>query len=335
MSAAMRILLSTLIGGAGLLTAASYAIDQPAVTLVAEDPAFSKLLAKNAQAEWIADDLTWAEGPACLPDGQVIFSDIPKNRVVSWTPSAGLTTWLTPAHFQNGHAVDKKGRVLAASHGERGIVRQTITGHWDTLVDKYQGKRLNSPNDLVMARDGSIWFTDPTYGIENSNEGYGGKPEVGGKHVYRYVIETKKLTQLQTPKIDAPNGLAFSPDEKSLYVSDSKLAQDKNNQPRRYHLFIYPIEHHKLGKGRIFAELRSGPDGIKVDERGNVWSTSAEGIQIFNPAGKLLGKILIPANATANLAFCTDANRQNWVYITASQFILRAPVLVKGAASFQ
>lgn len=333
MSALSKRLLSMLVSSSYLL-AAGYAVAKPEITLVVKDPAFLQLVSKEAKAEWLADDLIWAEGPACLPDGQVIFSDIPNNRVMSWTPDKGTTTWLKPAHFQNGHALDRQGRVVAASHGERGIVRQTSNGHWETLVDKYQGKRLNSPNDLIVARDGAIWFTDPSYGIDNAHEGYGGKVELDDKYVYRYLPETKQLTQLATPEVNVPNGLAFSPDEQYLYVADSELSQDRNNPKLQHHIFVYPITNHQLGKGRIFAEIKSGlPDGIKVDEQGNVWSSSAEGIHIFNAARKLLGKILIPAKATANLALCTDAKGQNWAYITASQYSLRTPVLVKGAVS--
>lgn len=318
------------------VTSAASAASEPEIKLVALDPTFLDLVPQDAKAEWIARDLSWAEGPVCLPNGRFIFSDIPNNRVMSWTPDQGLTTWLQPAHFQNGHAVDAEGRVLAASHGQRGIVRQTKSGAWETLVDKYQTKRLNSPNDLVVTRDGSIWFTDPSYGIENANEGYGGKVEQDGKYVFVLAPDTKKLTRLVTPEVNAPNGLAFSPDEKFLYVADSEAPRDKHNNTLKYQIFVYSVRGHELGQGRIFAQLTSGlPDGIKVDEQGNVWSSSAEGIYIFNSTGKLLGKIRIPAKVTSNLAFCTDPKGRNWVYITASQYSLRTPVWVKGATSLK
>lgn len=320
-----------------ILTSTIHAADHVAgVNIVAEKPAFSSLINSHSQAELIANNALWSEGPACLPDGTFIFSDVKQNKVMSWSEKQRLREWLSPSDFQNGHAVDAQDRVIAASHGKRAILRQEKDGHWVTLADSWQGKPLNSPNDVVVAPDGAIWFTDPTFGVLNKKESYGGTPEQGGEFIYRYDTASKTLSRLTAPKVNSPNGLAFSPDGKRFYVADSQRAHDFSNPAFARHIITYRVSNNTLHDARFFTEIPSGiPDGITVDEKGNVWSSSKEGVRVYSPKGELLGKITIPSENTGNLALCTDAGNHKWLYVTAANLVLRLPVLVNSGASTQ
>lgn len=320
-----------LLGSAVLVAGfASAATTQAPVRQLAIDPAFSQLVNPNAQVEVLTDQAKWAEGPLCLPDGRLIWSDIEANKVSAWQAKEGVSVWLGAADFQNGHTLDAQGRVVAASHGKRGIVRQEANGEWRTLVDTYQGKKLNSPNDVVADNRGILWFTDPTFGVLSKSQGYGGTPEQGGEFVYSYVPDTGKITRLDTPEVHSPNGLAFSTDQKLLYVADSQMAHDFSDRTLAHRIVTYQVREGRLSNGRVFAEIGSGiPDGIKVDAFGNVWSSSKEGIQVFSPTGKLLGKLLVTASDTSNLTFCSD-DQGSWAYITAANKVFRVQV-AKGA----
>lgn len=321
-----------LLGGALLTAGAVMASDAASpLKIEANNPRFSTLVQPDAQALVLTADAKWAEGPLCLPDGGVIWSDVKANTVMSWKEQSGVSTWLDPAHYQNGHARDAQGRIIAASHGERAIVRQELDGQWRTLVDKYQGKRLNSPNDVVVDQRGGVWFSDPTFGVLNKAESYGGKPEQGGEYVYRYDPERGTVVRMNTPELHSPNGLAFSPDQRLLYVADSQLAHDFKNPKLAHRIMVYDVRDGALSNGKVFADIASGiPDGVKVDAQGNVWSSSKEGVQVFSANGDLLGKLLVEAKDTGNLAFCSAGSR-HWVYITAANKVLRVPVLVAGS----
>ncbi|MDU8498077.1 SMP-30/gluconolactonase/LRE family protein [Pseudomonas syringae] len=322
---------SLVLAGALLASSAVMASDSSPVTVVASNPRFAALIQPGAQAQVLTADAQWAEGPLCLPDGRLIWSDVKANKVMSWKEHDGVTVWLDPAHYQNGHALDAEGRVIAASHGERAIVRQEADGQWRTVVDKYEGKRLNSPNDVVVDKRGGIWFSDPTFGVLNKAESYGGKPEQGGEYVYRYDPEQNQLVRLNTPGLHSPNGLAFSPDQSLLYVADSQLAHDFKNPKLAHSIRVYQVRDGALSNGKVFAEIAPGiPDGVKVDAQGNVWSSSKEGIQVFSASGELLGKIKVTAKDTGNLAFCSTGS-QHWVYITAANKVLRIPALIGGS----
>ncbi|UZJ59452.1 SMP-30/gluconolactonase/LRE family protein [Pseudomonas sp. KU26590] len=296
------------------------------VQQVVSDPEFSQLVAAGARVELLTDQAKWAEGPLCLADGHVIWSDIKSNKVNNWQVRTGVSTWLEPADYQNGHTLDGQGLVVAASHGKRGIVRQESNGEWRTLVDTYQGKRLNSPNDVVADKNGNLWFSDPTFGVLSKSEGNGGTPEQGGEFLYRYGPDTGQITRLDTPEVHSPNGLAFSPDQQLLYVADSQLAHDFTNKNLAHRIMVYQVRDRHLINGKLFANIESGiPDGIKVDALGNVWSSSKEGIQVFSSAGKLLGKLLVDAKDTSNLTFCSSA-QGSWIYVTAANNVLRVEV---------
>ncbi|RMS85089.1 Gluconolactonase [Pseudomonas savastanoi] len=195
----------------------------------------------------------------------------------------------------------------------------TTGGGWSMAHSgrRYEGKRLNSPNDVVVDKRGGIWFSDPTFGVLNKAESYGGKPEQGGEYVYRYDPEQNQLVRLNTPGLHSPNGLAFSPDQSLLYVADSQLAHDFKNPKLAHSIRVYQVRDGALSNGKVFAEIAPGiPDGLKVDAQGNVWSSSKEGIQVFSASGELLGKIKVTAKDTGNLAFCSTGS-QHWIYITA------------------
>jgi gluconolactonase len=171
------------------------------------DERFKTLLLPDSRLEKLASDCVWSEGPAYLPDDSLIWSDIPGNRLMRWSANNGVREFLKPAHFQNGHTLDLTGRLLACSHGERAVVRLEPDGTWRVLVDSYQGKRLNSPNDIVVKSDGTIWFTDPDYGLIQPHEGYGGTREQAGCFVYRFDPSTLEISAVITD-MEKPNGLA-------------------------------------------------------------------------------------------------------------------------------
>ncbi|WP_241606159.1 SMP-30/gluconolactonase/LRE family protein [Rosenbergiella epipactidis] len=297
-------------------------------------PDFSDLIDSHATPEVITRHAKWAEGPVCQADGLFVFSDVKANKVLSWSPQQGIKTWLSPSDFQNGHTIDAQGRIIAASHGKRAILRQDKDGQWTVLADRWQGKRLNSPNDVTVSPDGSIWFTDPTFGVLSKSEGYGGKVEQDGEYVYRYQPDENTLERMKTPGVHSPNGLAFSPDGRTLYISDTQLAHNFEDKSLRHQIMAYTVQGKTLNHGKLFAIVNPGiPDGIRTDRQGNVWSSSKEGIHVFSPQGRLLGKIFVPSQDTGNLAFCTDPNRQRWVYITAANLVLRVPVLTEGATA--
>jgi len=315
-----------------MIGSSSIAADIPGVQIVPENVTFNELIDSNVRPELITDRALWAEGPVCNPKGLFIFSDVKQNRVMSWSEKQGLKVWLAPSDYQNGHTVDDEGRIIAASHGRRAVLRQEHDGTWVTLVDSWEGKRLNSPNDVTVAPDGAIWFTDPTFGVLSKDESYGGKPEQDGEYVYRYEPSSHRLSRVNTPEVHSPNGLAFSPDGKRLYVSDTQLAHDFGNNKLAHRMLAYRVSGANLSGVRVFAEVSPGiPDGITTDEKGNVWSSSKEGIQVFSEQGVLLGKIRVPSENTGNLALCKGTGSRKWLYVTAANLVMRLPVKVSEA----
>lgn len=293
--------------------------------------ALQQLVPAKAKLEILEDKAKWSEGPLVLKDNSVIWSDIVNNRVLKWNEQEGTTTWLYPAQFHNGHAMDAQGRILAASHGKRAIERQEADGSWHVLVDLYEDKKLNSPNDLIIDKEGEIWFTDPMFGILKKEEGYGGNPVVGGEFSYRYNPKTQKIVRLNTPEVKTPNGIALSPDQKTLYIADSQLGHNPDDNSLRRHLVAYDIDGNKnLSNGRDFANIDTGvPDGIAVDEKGNVWVTGGKYIHIFSPKGNKVGSIQFPT-VVANIVFSSLPNGKKVAYITGSNTLYRLEVSVQG-----
>ncbi len=282
------------------------------VAFKVHNESFRALLDTTQQPILLYDKGIWLEGPQVLPNGNVVFSDVKANKVLlleveNQIQHSKIRTWLKTSHFQNGHALDTKGRLLAATHGRRAIERLDKTGttdKWEVLVNSYQNNKLNSPNDILVDSDGDIWFSDPRFGLLNPHEGYGGREEQGGDFLYHYSERTKTLIRLETPLLKAPNGLALSPDEKILYVADSELAYNTNDKSLQHQILAYDIAPNKtLHNARVFAVIHSGfPDGIKVDKKGNIWSSSGNGIQVFDSKGSMIGEILFP-QVVSNFAF--------------------------------
>jgi gluconolactonase len=289
------------------------------------EPGLRGLIVEDALLTWLTSGSTWAEGPVWLPElGVVRWSDIPGDRILQYDPeSRDMTVHRTGVEFTNGRTLDRRGAVIQCSHGRRAVERE-VDGEVTTLVDRWSGGRFNSPNDVVVARDGSIWFTDPSYGITNPAEGHPGEQEYGGNFVFRFDPLSGAIDAVITDMID-PNGLAFSPDERTLYVSDSSSVD--------HHILAYEVDGTGCGKGRIFAVVEPGvPDGIRVDEHGNVWTSSAESVQVYSPAGIRLGAILVP-EVVSNL--CFGGTNGTTLFITASTSLYSVETLVRDTAAIE
>ncbi len=298
------------------------------------DPRFGDLLADDAQIEVLCSGFDWAEGPVWIEDGNfLLFSDIPPNKVMKWEEGKGVSTYLMPSGYtgktayggepgSNGLLLDAKGRLVSCEHGDRRVSVMTVDGGKRTLVDNYQGKRLNSPNDAVYKSNGDLYFTDPPYGLPKRWEDP--RRELDFCGVYR-LAKDGDLTLL-TREMTRPNGIAFSPDEKTLYVaqSDPKAALWK----------AFPVKKDgTLGESRLLHDAtemvgkhRGLPDGMKVDQGGNIWATGPGGVHVFAPDGTPLGR-LETGEATANCGFGGDGST---LYITADMYLCRIQTKVKG-----
>jgi gluconolactonase len=265
------------------------------------DERFNSILLPDSKLEKLASGAVWSEGPVYLEaEDCVIWSDIPGNRLLRWSTADGLSEFLKPSHFQNGHTLDLQGRIIACSHGERAVVRLEHDGNWTVLVNRFEGKKLNSPNDVVVKSDGTIWFTDPSYGLIQPHEGYGGTQEQEGCYVYRFDPVNLDIDAIVTD-MEKPNGLAFSSDEKILYVSDTSASHDPNGN---HHIRAYDVmDDSSTTNGRVFAVIEPGlPDGFRLDKQGWIFTSSSDSVQVFTPDGTLLGKILVPEKV-GNLTF--------------------------------
>ena len=297
---------------------------------VVADPRFERLVPEGARLEHLADGFVWAEGPVWLPDDEaLVWSDIPNNRVLRWWAADRRVEELyRPADFANGHTLDHDGQILACEHGTRRVARYGCDGSRTTLVDRYQGKRLNSPNDLVVASDGAIWFTDPPYGIVSNREGYQAESELGACYVFRLDRDTDELAIVSDAMID-PNGLAFSPDESVLYVADTSAGRVEHGF---HHILAFDVlDGRRLGPPRPFKTIDPGaPDGLRVDVEGNVWTSAGDGIHVLTPEGEELGRILTP-EPVANLTFGgRDGQR---LFITATSTLWSLHVGIMGAVT--
>ncbi|WP_105435604.1 SMP-30/gluconolactonase/LRE family protein [Neorhizobium tomejilense] len=292
------------------------------------DEAFRQLIVGSAALEELYSDCRWAEGPVWFADlNCLIWSDIPNQRMMRWAPDGDVSVFRSPSNFVNGNTRDRQGRLVSCEHGGRRVTRTEIDGSITILADRYQGKRLNSPNDVVVRSDGSVWFTDPTYGIKSDYEGYRAEPEQDTRNVYRLDPVSGDLEAAVTD-FGQPNGLAFSPDETRLYVADSASSHDIK-APRHIRVFDV-VDGRRLSNDRIFCSLDNGlPDGFRVDMKGNVWTSAGDGVHCFSPDGVLLGKILVP-QTVANLTF--GGPRRNRLFITATKSLYSVFVATNGAA---
>ena len=270
-------------------------------TIEIYDDRMRALIRPDTALKKLADGAIHSEGPVYFSeDESIIWSDAHGNQLLRWSASDGVSIIRDPSDYQNGNYRDLEGRLVSCSSGLRAIIRREHDRQWHILCDRYQGKRLNSPNDLVVKSDGTIWFTDPPYGIQSPHQGYGGVQEQPGSYVYRFDPITNALDAVVTDML-RPNGLAFSPDEMILYVSDTSAFDipDGAHHIRAYDL----VDNHNTTNGRVFASIDPGqPDGLRVDLAGNVFTSSKDSIQIYTPDGTRIGKILVP-ETVANLTF--------------------------------
>jgi len=275
---------------------------------------FRHLVNGSARFETLFTDCRWAEGPVWFADGNyLLWSDIPNDRILRWIPGVGVSTFRSPAGNTNGHTRDRQGRLVSCSHGNRRVERTEADGTITVLADGYKGKPLNSPNDVVVKSDGTIWFTDPAYGIESDYEGHKSPQEQAGCYVFRIDPNRGDLT-LVADDFDRPNGLAFSPDESILYVADSAGGGDRS---RPHHIRALKVgANNRLGRSRVLIEINPGvPDGFRIDTDGNLWTTAGDGVHIYTSSGVLLGKIRTP-RTPANVTF--GGAKHNWLFIAAS-----------------
>ena len=258
----------------------------------------------------------------------MIWSDVRGNVVRRWDAATGARDLYRPSDFANGHTLDRDGTVLACEHGPRRVARYETDGSRTTVVDRYVGHRLNSPNDIVVASDGAIWFTDPPYGILDDTEGYRADSELGGCFVFRLDRDSGELT-VATDAILHPNGLAFSTDETILYVSDTSIARVPGGN---HHIVAFDvIDRRTLAAPRVFAVIEPGvSDGLRVDVEGNVWTSAGDGVHVLAPDATELGRIVLP-EAASNCTFGGPDGRR--LFITATSTLWSIEVGVRGAVT--
>jgi gluconolactonase len=293
------------LAGAGVVVAR--AVEGVAAVDKAE---FAKILAADARVEKLAGGMTFTEGPVWFDDadgGHLIFSDIPANQLKKWSAKGGLGVFRAGSNYANGNTRDREGRLITCEHAARRVTRTEKDGRVTVLADRFEGKRFNSPNDAAVKSDGTVWFTDPPYGTPK-----GEARELDKQNVFRLDPASGRITVVAAD-IDRPNGLAFSPDEKRLYVADSGKVKQ---------VYVFEVKDDgTLDGGRVFCTIDKGaPDGIRVDAAGRLFSSSGDGVQIFSTDGKLIGRILLPESC-ANVAFGGAAGDE--LYMTAMKSLYR------------
>ena len=264
-------------------------------------PRFAHYILSNAMLETLATGFRWIEGPVWMGDANcLLFQDLPNDRTMRWIEGQGVSVYRAPSHYANGQTRDRQGRLIACSHRERCLYRTEYDGRITKLIDRHAGKRLNSPNDVVVKSDGSIWFTDPLYGISNDYEG-GRQTSEQLPAVYRLEPETGEI-RIVASDFDGPNGLAFSPDETRLYIAET--GNQTEQSPRQYiRTFNVEPDGATLSGGDIFYKIEPGYcDGMRVDEYGNIWSSAADGVHCISADGELLGRIFVP-HRVSNVTF--------------------------------
>ena len=288
-------------------------------------PQGAGLVPPGALPERIWTGAEWAEGPLVLPwDGALIFSDVPNNRVMRLGADGAASVWKQPSNFANGHALDRDGSILTCEHGGRRISRTRRDGSYEVVVDRFEGRRLNSPNDVaVRPGDGSIWFSDPPYGIETDHGGRLGTSEQTGNHVYRFHPESGAMA-IAADDFDRPNGLAFTADGRRLYIADSGASRgpayaEPFVAARPHHIRVFDVAPDgRLSGGGVVVDIDIGvPDGLRLDAAGRIWTSAGDGVRCYDGDGTLLLRVLLPEVA-ANLAL-----HRGILYITATSSVWR------------
>lgn len=290
------------------------------------DPAFGSLIIGHAKLERLWTGARWLEGPVYWPDaGILVFSDIPNNRLLRWSEGGDVSVFRQPSENANGNTRDGEGRLVTCEHRARRVTRTEHDGSITVLADRIDGKRFNSPNDVVVARDESVWFTDPDYGIRSDYEGDRSPSEIGSCDLYR--ITPDGTVRRVRDDFVKPNGLAFSPDESLLYVSDTGKADSADGPP---HIRRFTVgADGSLSGGEVFAQtVPPASDGFRLDEHGNLWTSAGDGVHCFAPDGRLLGKILVPERVS-NVAF--GGSKHNRLFITATTSLYSIFLGIRGA----
>lgn len=300
------------------------------------DPRFAPVAAGASALERLCTGATWSEGPVWLHEtGELLWSDIPANRMLCWHPGHGLRVWRDAVEYTNGHAREAGGALLHCSHGLRALVRTRLDAAGaplgdEIVVNRYQGRRLNSPNDVVVKRDGSIWFTDPPYGIVSDREGHRAASELGRCYVFRFDPASGAL-RIASDCVEEPNGLAFSPDESVLYVSDTSAALRTDGSGHHHIVAFDVVGGQDLANPRVFAVVAPGlADGFRVDINGFVYTSSEDSVQVYHPDGTRIGRIPVPEKV-GNLVF--GGTGGNELFICASTSLYRMVLNTRGATA--
>ena len=294
------------------------------------DPRFGALVNGNAKVDQLFTGCKWAEGPAWFGAGRyLVWSDIPNNRQMRYDETDGsVSVFRSPSNYSNGNTVDRQGRQVTCEHGERRVTRTEHDGTITVIADRFEGKRFNSPNDVVVKSDDSIWFTDPAYGIDSDYEGHKAESEIGRCNVYRVDPESGAVSAVITDMV-RPNGLAFSIDEKQLYVADTGRTHGAQN-PK--HIRVFDVRGDKVAGGREFAECTAGLfDGFRLDVDGRIWTSAEDGVHCYDPDGTLIGKIRVP-EVVANV--CFGGVKRNRLYICGTTSLYAVYVMTNGAKTY-
>ncbi|WAC48458.1 SMP-30/gluconolactonase/LRE family protein [Asticcacaulis sp. SL142] len=291
------------------------------------DPRFERYRLSLSAVEKLYEGTRWGEGPVWFGDGRyLLWSDIPNNLILRWDEETGaVSPFRKPSDYANGHTRDRQGRLISCQHGSRSVTRTEYDGTVTTLIDQFEGKRLNSPNDVTVKSDDSIWFTDPTFGIGGDYEGHRATPELP-TNVYRLDPITGEAAVVAAD-IDHPNGICFSPDETRLYIAES------NAKPKRIRVYDVAADGRTLTNGRVFVDCGDGaPDGFRCDEDGNLWcgwggGVGLNGVRVFAPDGVAIGHIHLP-NRCANL--CFGGRAKNRLFMVAGQSLFSLYVNTRG-----
>ncbi|HKJ84606.1 MAG TPA: SMP-30/gluconolactonase/LRE family protein [Spirochaetia bacterium] len=290
------------------------------------DPEFRALIIGHAQVEKLWTGGRWLEGPVYWPGpGILVYSDIPNNRMLRWSEGEAVSVFRRPSNNANGNTLDGEGRLVTCEHGARRVTRTEHDGSITVLADRVDGQRFNSPNDVVVARDGSVWFSDPDYGIKSDYEGDRSASEIGSCDLYR-IAPDGGVTRVRSD-FEKPNGLAFSPDESILYVSDTGSGDGPQAPP---HIRAFEVgDDGALSGGSVFAVVDPpASDGFRIDEHGNLWTSAGDGVHCFAPDGRLLGKVLVPERVS-NVAF--GGPKRNRLFITATTSLYSIYLGIRGA----
>lgn len=291
-----------------------------------------RLFARSATLDVLHTGCRFSEGPAYFAAGRyLLWSDIPNDRILRWDECSGsVSVFRAPAQHANGHTVDRQGRLVSCEHGGRRITRTEFDGSLTVLADRHEGKRLNSPNDVVVQSDGTVWFTDSSYGIDSDYMGHRSEREQDGCHLYRIDPHSGR-TQRMASDFVQPNGLAFSPDETVLYVADSGRSHVPDG-PAHIRRFAVASQGRLEDRG-VLAECGAGLfDGFRVDTAGRLWAAAADGVHVLHPDdGRLLGKLHVP-HSVANV--CFGGPKRNYLFICATGTLYGVPVLANGAKTF-